>query len=44
MVEIRANLRAFVGATAFEELARQWTAIQGKDGKLSFTPERIGSH
>jgi uncharacterized protein len=44
MVEIRANLRAFVGATAFEELARQWIAIQGKAGKLSFTPERIGSH
>lgn len=44
MVEIRANLRGFVGSTAFEELARQWVAIQGKAGKLPFSPERIGSH
>ena len=44
IVEIRANLRGFVGATAFEELARQWVAIQGKAGQLPFTPERIGSH
>ena len=44
MVEIRANLRGFVGATVFEELARQWVTLQGKAGKLSFTPERIGSH
>lgn len=44
MVELRANLRGFVGATAFEELARQWVAIEGKADKLPFSPERIGSH
>jgi hypothetical protein len=44
LVEIRANLRGFVGATIFEELARQWVALQGKAGNLPFTPERIGSH
>lgn len=41
---IRRHLRAFVGATAFEELARQWVAGQGKAGKLPFTPDGIGSH
>ena len=44
LVEIRTNLRGFVGATAFEELARQWIARQGKAGNLPFTPEQIGSH
>jgi AAA+ ATPase superfamily predicted ATPase len=44
IIEVRANLRGFVGATVFEELARQWVALQGKSGKLPFNPERIGSH
>jgi AAA+ ATPase superfamily predicted ATPase len=44
MIAIRANLRGFVGATVFEELARQYVAHQGKIGRLAFTPERIGSH
>ena len=44
MVEIRANLRGFIGGTTFEELARQWVAIQARAGELPFTPERIGSH
>jgi hypothetical protein len=41
---IRANLRAFVGVTAFEDLARQWVAVQGRAGKLPFMPEAVGSH
>lgn len=41
---IQTNLRAFVGATAFEDLARQWVTQQGKAGKLPFVPEAIGSH
>ena len=41
---IQANLRAFVGATAFEDLARQWVIQQGKAGRLPFVPQAIGSH
>ncbi len=41
---VRRNLRAFVGATAFEDLARQWVWIQGKAGQIPFTPDGIGSH
>jgi AAA+ ATPase superfamily predicted ATPase len=38
------ELRAFVGQTAFEELAQLWAFSQGKHGLLSFSPEQIGSH
>lgn len=41
---VRRNLRAFVGATAFEELARNWVGMQGKAGLLPFMPDSIGSH
>ncbi len=41
---VRRNLRSFVGVTAFEELARRWVWAQGKAGRLSFTPDEIGSH
>ena len=41
---VRRNLRAFVGVTAFEYLARQWVWMQGKAGQLSFMPDSIGSH
>ena len=41
---VRRNLRAFVGMTAFETLARQWVWTQGKTGQLPFTPDGIGSH
>lgn len=44
LTKVRQELRAFIGQTTFEELARQWVQIQGKQGQLSFTPERIGSH
>jgi AAA+ ATPase superfamily predicted ATPase len=38
------GLRAFVGQTAWEELARQWVWRQGMEGALPFKPEVIGSH
>jgi AAA+ ATPase superfamily predicted ATPase len=41
---VRRNLRAFVGVSAFEELAREWVRVQGKAGKLPFAPDAIGSH
>ncbi len=41
---IRANLRAFVDATAFEELARQWVLSKAERGELAFQPEAVGSH
>ncbi len=41
---IREGLRAFVGATAFEELSRQWVAEQGRAGKLPFEVQEVGSH
>jgi uncharacterized protein len=41
---IRRNLRAFVGVTAFEDLARQWIWVQGKAGQLPFVPDSVGSH
>ena len=41
---VRRNLRAFVGVSAFEELAREWVNVQGKAGKLPFTPDAIGGH
>jgi uncharacterized protein len=37
-------LRAFVGSTAWEELARQWTRAQRATDALPFTPEVVGSH
>jgi AAA+ ATPase superfamily predicted ATPase len=41
---VRHNLRAFVGATAFEELARQWVWEQGQTRRLAFLPQEVGSH
>lgn len=41
---IQANLRAFVGATVFEDLCRQWVMAQGKQGSLPFMPTAVGSH
>jgi uncharacterized protein len=38
------NVRAFVGATAWEELARQWVAAQRATNALGFSPEVVGSH
>ena len=44
LVTVRVNLRAFVGATAFEDLARQWVTKQAMNKQLGFQPETIGSH
>lgn len=44
LAEIQSGLRAFVGQTAWEELARTWVFHQGRQGALSFKPEAIGSH
>lgn len=41
---VRRNLHAFVGVSAFEELAREWVQVQGKAGNLPFAPDAIGSH
>jgi len=41
---IAEQFRAFVGATAFEELCREWTLVQARAGRLPFPPEIVGSH
>lgn len=41
---IQQDLRAFIGQTAFEDLARAWVLAQGQSNQLSFVPEVIGSH
>lgn len=41
---VRRNLRGFVGATAFEDLARQWVNVQSQRGQMPFMPDGIGSH
>jgi AAA+ ATPase superfamily predicted ATPase len=41
---IQSGLRAFVGATMWEELARAWIDHHYSSGVLPFTPEYIGSH
>ncbi len=41
---IRQNLRAFVGQTAFEELAQEWVRQQGRAGNLPLTMDAVGSH
>ena len=41
---ISEQLRAFIGAFAFEELCRETILIWARAGKLPFIPERVGSH
>jgi uncharacterized protein len=41
---LQSGLRAFVGQTAWEDLARQWVRERGSAGALPFTPEIVGSH
>lgn len=38
------GLRAFVGATAFEELCRRWVLEQSQAGNLPVTIREVGSH
>ena len=42
--KVRAELRAFVGQTAFEQLSRQWVREQRTRRELPFLPMIIGSH
>ncbi|MFO0762328.1 MAG: ATP-binding protein [Byssovorax sp.] len=42
--DIQGGLNAFVGATAFEDLARQWLVRKGRAGELPFKPDAVGSH
>lgn len=38
------EFRAFVGATAFEDLCREWVLVKARARQLSFVPEVVGSH
>jgi uncharacterized protein len=40
---LRDHLIDFVGTHTFEELCREWVAVQAETGRLPFVPERIGS-
>jgi AAA+ ATPase superfamily predicted ATPase len=40
----RQGLRAHVGMTTFEELAREWVRQRGRAGHLPLTPDVVGSH
>jgi AAA+ ATPase superfamily predicted ATPase len=42
--QVQQGLRAFVGQTAFEDLAQQWVAQQGRTGQIDFRPDVVGSH
>jgi uncharacterized protein len=44
LTQIQEGLQAFVGQTAWEELARTWVFRQGLRGALPLRPEVIGSH
>lgn len=41
---IQDQFRAFVGATAFEELCRGWIRVQDQIHQMPFSPEIIGSY
>ena len=41
---LQSALAAFVGQTAWEDLARQWVRERGMLGELPFVPEIVGSH
>ena len=41
---IAEQLRAFVGATAFEEISREWVRAMGRRRRLPMIPEVVGSH
>lgn len=44
--EIREQFRSFIGATAFEELSREWVRVQAIQGtqRVPFRPQVIGEH
>ncbi len=41
---ISEQFRAFIGATAFEDLCREWVLVQARAGELPMAPELVGSH
>lgn len=41
---IAEQFRAFIGATTFEDLSREWVVAQAKNRSLPFVPEVVGSH
>ena len=41
---IERHWRAFVGTHTFEELCREWVYAAAETGRLSFLPQRVGSH
>jgi AAA+ ATPase superfamily predicted ATPase len=41
---IRTGLASFVGATAFEEVSREWVRREGRAGRLPLQPEVVGRH
>lgn len=41
---ISEQFRAFIGATVFEELCREWVLTQARQRLLSFSPALVGSH
>jgi uncharacterized protein len=41
---IERHWRAFVGTHTFEELCREWVYVTAETGRLSFLPQRVGSH
>jgi hypothetical protein len=42
--KIEDQFRSFIGATAFEEICREWVWRQADEGRLLFKPENVGSH
>jgi uncharacterized protein len=42
--QIESGLRAFIGSTAWEELARQWVDHPNVVAMLGFVPQTVGSH
>lgn len=41
---IERHWRAFVGTHTYEELCREWVYAATETGRLSFLPQRVGSH
>jgi AAA+ ATPase superfamily predicted ATPase len=41
---IAEQLRAFIGATAFEEISRDWVRAMGRMQRLPLAPEIVGGH
>lgn len=41
---IAEQFRAFIGATVFEDVCREWVRVQARAGQLPFAPELVGSY